>query len=89
MGVFAFDNIAETIDSAAIKTTETAKTTKAATVKINIKNIEASFFAASFRSMTTLVGEIKLPEDVAIGDSANLSGSMLTNTCGIGGEVAD
>jgi hypothetical protein len=42
------DKIAEITDSAASKTTETAKTAKAAAVKINIKNTEISFLIAAF-----------------------------------------
>ncbi|MBD2179962.1 hypothetical protein H6S82_21680 [Planktothrix sp. FACHB-1355] len=54
-GYFASGNIAESKDSAAIKTTETAKTTKAEPVNINIKGKEASLSIAAFISETLIL----------------------------------
>jgi predicted metal-dependent hydrolase len=87
LGAFVGNNSAEITDSAAIKTIETAKTTKAEMIKININSGEVTLLVPPSGSKATLALEIKLQQYVVRCNFANLSRSMLTKTYGIGGEV--
>jgi ABC-type glutathione transport system ATPase component len=77
---FTFQTLSEITDLAAIKTIETAKTTNAEMVKINIKSGEVTLLVPPSGSKTTLALEIKLQQYVVRYDFANLSRSMLTKT---------
>jgi hypothetical protein len=66
LGAFVGNNSAEITDSAAIKTIETAKTTKAEMIKSNIKSGDVTLLVPPSGSKTTLALEIKLQQYVVI-----------------------